>query len=197
MSRLMLRLSSTAIHPPPTMSSMPTNRPIVTPVKLPSESRIACAYDSVDLADAYSIQLPVGTTANPELLARFIVAQQAPWVGALMKMRDIPVAGLGLKTARHLTSLGSDSQTNRVGIFRVFSTSETEVVLGEDDRHLDFRLSFLRSERTAQAGTHDLVVSTVVHCHNRLGRFYIFLIAPFHRLIIQSSLRRAARIGWP
>jgi hypothetical protein len=36
-----------------------------------------------------------------------------------------------------------------------------------------------------------------VHCHNRLGRFYIFVIAPFHRLVVKASLRRAAALGWP
>jgi hypothetical protein len=36
-----------------------------------------------------------------------------------------------------------------------------------------------------------------VHCHNRLGRIYITLIAPFHRLVVEASLRRAARLGWP
>ena len=42
-----------------------------------------------------------------------------------------------------------------------------------------------------------LTLSTVVHCHNRLGRVYLFVIAPFHRLIVRSGLRRAARLGWP
>jgi Protein of unknown function (DUF2867) len=41
------------------------------------------------------------------------------------------------------------------------------------------------------------VVSTVVHCHNRLGRTYITLIAPFHRRVVEAGLRRAARLGWP
>lgn len=42
-----------------------------------------------------------------------------------------------------------------------------------------------------------VTLSTVVHCHNRLGRVYLFAIGPFHRLIVQSGLRRAARRGWP
>jgi hypothetical protein len=36
-----------------------------------------------------------------------------------------------------------------------------------------------------------------VHCHNLLGRAYLFVIAPFHRLVVKASLRRAAHIGWP
>jgi len=114
-----------------------------------------------------------------------------------MKVRDTLVAGFGLKTAKHLTSLGSEAKGNRVGLFKIYSTSATEIVLGEDDKHLDFRVSVLCSGEAPMASKRQLVVSTVVHCHNRLGRIYILLIAPFHRLVVQSSLRRAARIGWP
>jgi hypothetical protein len=168
----------------------------VTPVGLPSESRVTRAYESVNLADAYSIELPAGISASAELLARFIFSQQTPWISGLMKVRDTLVAGFGLKTAKHLASLDPEAKASRVGLFKIYSTSATEIVLGEDDKHLDFRVSVLCS-REATAKRRRLVVSTVVHCHNRLGRIYIFLIAPFHRLVVQSNLRRVARIGWP
>ena len=151
----------------------------------------------MNLADAYAINLPVGAATSPELLARFIFSQQAPWVSGLMKLRDVLVAGFGLKTAAQLTKLDTDSQAKRVGIFKIYSTTEHEIVLGEDDKHLDFRLSVLCSARPVPAGGHRLTLSTVVRCHNRLGRLYILLIAPFHRRVVQSSLRRAARTGWP
>jgi hypothetical protein len=115
----------------------------------------------------------------------------------LMRIRDGLVAGFGLKTSTRLRVLGTSSTAERVGIFKVYSTTEHEIVLGEDDKHLDFRLSVLCSPPADSAGERHLVLSTVVHCHNRLGRFYIFLIAPFHRVIVKSSLRRAARVGWP
>ena len=73
----------------------------------------------------------------------------------------------------------------------------SEIVLGEDDKHLDFRLSLLCSPASAQSPQRRLILSTAVHCHNRLGRFYITLIAPFHRRIVRACLRQAARAGWP
>jgi len=168
-----------------------------TSVSLPPESAIAKAYASMNLADAYSIELPVGASTNPELLARFIFAHQAPWIGALTAIRDALVAGFGLKTARRLASLSAEGGAGRLGIFKIYSTSPTEVVLGEDDKHLDFRLSVLCSGQSLPGAKRRLILSTVVHCHNRLGRLYIFLIAPFHRLVVQSSLHSAARVGWP
>ncbi len=167
----------------------------VTTVELPAESAIARLYEATHLADAYSVELPAGATARPEVLARFIFDRTSPWAHGLMKVRDAIVAAFGLKTSGQLTKLDAGSRAQRIGIFKVYSTTEREIVLGEDDKHLDFRVSVLCTAQAA--GGRRLVVSTVVHCHNRLGRTYIFVIAPFHRLIVRSSLRRAARSGWP
>jgi hypothetical protein len=167
-------------------------------VSIPAESRIAKAYASTNLADAYSIDLPRGSSTDPEVLARFIFAQQPSWVGGLMAVRDAVVGKLGLKTAKQLTTPGAAGKpADRVGIFRVYGKTPIEVVLGEDDKHLDFRVSVLCSHPPSPGGERRLTVSTVVHCHNRLGRLYILLIAPFHRLVVRSSLDRAARMGWP
>jgi Protein of unknown function (DUF2867) len=171
----------------------------VHPVALPTASRISRVYPSTDLADAYAIDLPPGASTDPETLARFIFAQQPRWVGRLMGLRDLLVAGFGLKTAAQLQDPATAATHRRVGIFRIYETRPQEIVLGEDDKHLDFRLSVLHEAPPPmgeqRAGR--VVVSTVVHCHNRLGRFYIVLIAPFHRAIVQALLRRAARSGWP
>lgn len=171
---------------------------LVSSVALPAESRVNGFYQTTDLADAYTIRLPQDAITDPELLARFIFGQQAPWVATLMRLRDALVAGFGLKTSRQLQNPAAFGVGKRVGIFKIYETHAHEILLGEDDKHLDFRLSVLRQTRTG--GTENapyLTLSTVVHCHNRLGRAYIFLIAPFHRLIVQASLRRAARVGWP
>jgi hypothetical protein len=154
-------------------------------------------YAAVNLADAYSIELPIGTSQDPEVLARFIFSQLPPWMNGLMKIRDAVVAGFGLKTARKLKEADIKNKENRVGIFKVYSREPSEIILGEDDKHLDFRLSVLHSDTASRAGKQRLILSTVVHCHNRLGRMYIFIIAPFHRLLVQSSMRHAARMGWP
>ena len=176
---------------------MSIERRHVRSVSLPQESAIAKAYASMNLADAYSIELPTGASTNPEVLARFIFAHQAPWISSLIAVRDALVASFGLKTAKHLASLEAESGAGRLNIFKIYSKSPTEVVIGEDDKHLDFRLSVLCSGQSSPGAKRHLTLSTVVHCHNGLGRLYIFLIAPFHRLVVQSSLRSAARSGWP
>lgn len=153
-------------------------------------------YASMNLADAYSIELPTEASTDPEVLARFIFAHQSPWIGRLVAVRDALVAGFGLKTAKQLAPLQAQSGMRRLHIFRIYGTSPNEIVLGEDDTHLDFRLSVL-CPAPRRAAERRLIFSTVVHCHNGFGRLYLRLIAPFHRLVVQSSLRSAARAGWP
>ena len=165
-------------------------------VALPRSGRIAGLYDGAFLADAFAIRLPAGATHDPLALARFALERPAPWVDRLMKVRDGVVSFFGLKTAKALRA-DTSTRTPRVGIFRIYETHADEVVLGEDDRHLDFRVSVLRGTSAMAGEVDELVAVTVVHCHNLLGRNYIRLIAPFHRMVVRSALERAARSGWP
>lgn len=176
---------------------MPVEFTLATPVALPAQSHITDVYTSVNLADAFAIALPSSASSDPDVLARFIFLHQPYWIGKLLRVRDMIVVGFGLKTAKHLATLANDAMANRVGIFKVYGKNENEIVLGEDDKHLDFRLSVLCTRGTAPDSSRQLTLSTVVHCHNRLGRAYLFAIAPFHRLVVKATLRRAALVGWP
>jgi hypothetical protein len=160
----------------------------VTP---PAASQIADYYRGADLADAYAIALPEDASEDIEALARAVLANPALWSKALMAVRDRMVGIFGIKTSRQLLN-SSNEGVDRIHIFRVRARYPNEIVLGETDKHLDFKVSVLRrssSRRAAEA--HELVVTTVVHCHNALGRVYLTLIAPFHRLIVRSSVNRA------
>lgn len=167
------------------------------PVDFPAESQLRGQYPSPNLADAFAIRLPAGTIADPEALARFAFGRQAPWVRKLMRLRDLIMGCFGVKTSRQLRGGGA----GRVSIFRIYAVQAAEIILGEDDKHLDFRLSVMHRIDPALSASGEpgayLVVATVVKCHNFLGRLYIGVIAPFHRLIVMATLRGAARAGWP
>jgi Protein of unknown function (DUF2867) len=170
------------------------NTPVAT--SLPADARVNGFYAITQLADAYAISLPPDAVTNPEQLARFVLENQPVWVDRLMGLRDTLVAGFGLKTAKQLTAPTADASAKRIAIFKIYESNATEVFLGEDDSHLDFRIS-VQIHPAAAGSTPQLTVATVVHCHNLLGRAYITLIAPFHRAIVQAALRRAAKLGWP
>jgi hypothetical protein len=176
---------------------MPIESIFATPVTLPVQSGVSHAYKSVHLADAFAIRLSLGASTDPDVLARFIFAHQPSWIRRLTAVRDMIVACFGLTTAKHLATLASDAKAERIGIFKIYSANGNEIVVGEDDKHLDFRVSVLCSSGPAPDIGPQLTLSTVVHCHNLLGRAYILVIGPIHRIVIKASLRRAARIGWP
>jgi hypothetical protein len=169
-----------------------TLRAGVREIPLPHASMLAGLYPRTHLADAFSASLPRDVERDVDKLARFVLARQAPWVKALMRTRDIIVRPFGIKTAKQLEQA---SPPSRIGIFRIYQRRENELLLGEDDVHLDFRLSVLLDDSSPDEPK--LVISSVVHCHNALGRTYLALIAPFHRRIVPASLARAAKTGWP
>ncbi|MBV7482580.1 DUF2867 domain-containing protein [Bordetella sp. BOR01] len=168
-------------------------------VEPPAASSVAPWYVAADLVDAFAIDLPPGTTGDPLRLAEFVFATQPGWIAALMRVRDTLVRPFGIKTSKRLQAEQVTSGARHIGIFRIFACDESEVMLGEDDRHLDFRVAVLHQSKMEMDGGSDarLVVTTVVRCHNRLGRVYIAAIRFFHRRVVIASLRHAAWRGWP
>jgi hypothetical protein len=160
-------------------------------VPAPSDNVLAPLYAGAHLLDAFAIQLPVGASDDLEVLARTLFEQQAAWIRALTWVRDAAMAMVGVKSSR---AIGAAAATRGavIGYFPLLSKSARELVVGEDDRHLDFRVAILL--RPVPAGGRELVVVTVVHCHNRLGRTYLAVIAPFHRTILRANLERAVRV---
>ena len=67
------------------------------------------------------------------------------------------------------------------------SESPERLVAGLNDSHLDFRLVV---DVAGAAGSQSVTATTLVLTHNLLGRVYLALIMPFHRLIVRSMLRR-------
>jgi hypothetical protein len=162
------------------------------PVALPAESTVAPLYKGADLADAFAVTLGKAHGGDIRALAQSILGDPAPWVRMLLALRDAAVAGFGVRTSGEMRRAAAKDRGGHIDFFRVHRQSERELVVGEDDRHLDFRASIL-IRPGVDGGRDELVVTTVVHCHNRLGRTYLALIAPFHRLIVKTSLGRAAR----
>ena len=160
-------------------------------VPVPSDSVLAPLYVGADLLDAFAIYLPAGASDDLEVLARAAFERQAGWIRALTRVRDAVMATVGVKSSRAIGAAAA-ARGPVIGYFPLLSKSAGELVVGEDDRHLDFRVAILL--RTGAAGGRELVVVTVVHCHNRLGRTYLAVIAPFHRVIARANLEQAARV---
>ena len=163
-------------------------KPQVRRTTPPSESVVASWYENASLLDSYSIDLPASEQSSMrELSARTLVNPPA-WQKALIALRDAMVTPFGIKTSGTVRT--SPDSRERVDFFPVHWESKDEIVLGADDRHLDFRLSLLR--RHSSKGPL-LIATTVVHTHNALGVAYLNTIRPFHHLVVRTNLSRCAR----
>lgn len=162
-----------------------------TPVRRtmpPLESVVAGWYENASLLDSYSIDLRSSKQDSMRVLATRTVGDPPAWIKALVAVRDAVVTPFGVKTSGEVRASRADD--DRVDFFPVQWEGDDEIVLGEDDRHLNFRLSLLR--RKSPTGT-QLIATTVVHSHNAFGLTYLNLIRPFHHLVVRISLAQFAR----
>jgi len=171
----------------------------VIEVAVPDSSSLFRALKGVHFCDAYQISL-----RNPKLSvqdAYEAVFGHAPrWVAALMTVRGMVAYALGLKHAANgdFQSVSGGVQGaryqdgQRVGLFLIQSIEPNEIIVGDNDKHLDFRISIYRS---TMHGVETVTVSTAVEIHNAVGSLYMTLIKPFHRFIARTMVRRAADAG--
>lgn len=111
-----------------------------------------------------------------------LLGQLPLWVSTLMKMRDAVTGFVGLKPSTH----HSPEKVEMIGIFPVVSRSDSQIVLGFDDRHLDFRI--VVDVKSLGADRQLISSTTLVNRKILLGKVYIAVVTPFHKVIVASML---------
>lgn len=156
--------------------------------KLPATSALAAEQLEYPYRDSKCRPVMGDAAGSDELIAAFLAAPPG-WLDTLMQARDRIVGRFGLKTAsaRQGVAHAPFRTGQQLGVFRVLHLAPDEVILGEDDRHLDFRVSLL-----IDGG--QLRVSTLVRPHNVFGWLYLIIVLPFHHLISRVMTGRIARI---
>lgn len=135
---------------------------------------LAAALPRVDWSDAHAVDRWAGMPEDPQVWADATFRTPPPWVAALMGVRQALVGLVGIDR-------GDPSS------FDTVATSPGEVLLGTDERHLDFRAAVRVEER-------QVVLTTVVQLHNARGRAYFALVKLLHPAIVRAMLGRAARL---
>jgi hypothetical protein len=134
--------------------------------------------------DAYQLQIEDPTLDAPTA-ARRILGRAPHCVTLLMTLRNRVVAPLGLKTPAP-NAIGSSKQ---IGIFPLIGKTPDRVVLGLEDSHLDFRLVV---DVSHPGNCSRVTLTTLVRTHNLLGRTYLAIILPFHRIIASAMLQQVS-----
>ncbi len=140
------------------------------------------AFPQADWGDTFEVRTS-RRFDDAEHAARTIMNSLPGWASGLMELRDKVVGPLGLKTGEAMMAA---PDVECVGFFPVIAKSPNRILLGEDDRHLDFRVAVdLHTDDKGQR----VSLSTLVHRNNALGTGYLAAIMPFHKLIAKAMLR--------
>lgn len=141
-------------------------------------------FPVIDFVDTFS------TTNNSddlEKVSKLIFDSQPKWVDALFEIRNWIANLLGLKT-----TIPDDYHTEHtvggyIGFFKIYSIDKDELIMGADDKHLNFR-AVINNENTSQ---YNIKVTTIVQYNNKMGKVYMTFVKPFHRLVIMAMIKKA------
>ncbi|RAX42027.1 DUF2867 domain-containing protein [Rhizobium tropici] len=139
------------------------------------------ALPDADWADCYELKIP-NSDLTAIAAARTMLSRFPYWVRLLIRVRDVVTGLFGLRSTSDLRA----EELEKIGFFPVVSKSDNQVVLGFDDRHLDFRVVI--DVRDDDQGCRLIDATTLVRRNILLGRIYLAIITPFHRLIVATTL---------
>lgn len=144
------------------------------------------ALPGADWADCYELQVPT-SDFTAITAARAMLGHFPFWVRSLLRLRNAVTGIFGLRS----TEYRIPDAAEMIGFFPVVSRSDNQVVLGFDDKHLDFRVVI--DVRDDDEGRRFVDATTLVKRNILLGKIYIAVITPFHRLIVATMLANFGR----
>jgi hypothetical protein len=147
----------------------------IAKVALPKSAQIWSRISAGDFLDGYAVASPLN--AKDTVDTGLTMPNWANW---LLGLRNMIVKPFGLKTDM------DDAQNG--AIFPVQYETTEEIIVGTDDRHLDFRITVLRENDMIHMGTW-------VRPKNVFGKIYLTVVMPFHILIVRDAMRRIATTG--
>jgi hypothetical protein len=164
-------------------------------LNFPKQSILFSGHEKYDYIDSYG-----GTFSDPENeigIEDLVIGFAKPlpgWIDSLMWLRDKIASLFGLKTSEkerrdHFRNNFRFVEGEKLGFFNLYSRTENEVILGEDDKHLNFRVSILLESLNQNTVKKRAIITTIVTYNNWMGSFYFFFVRPFHRIIVPVMMK--------
>ena len=150
-------------------------------------------FDYIDSFQGYFVDKD-GIVDSTEIGKSFF-ASGPKWIDILFSFRNKLVGLFGLKTSEKITDRQKIlnnfkcEKGEQIGLFKVFDKTNDEIILGEDDKHLNFRVSLFIDQQNESKIDKKLIISTTVKFNNWFGRLYFFPVRPFHKLIVPTMLK--------
>ncbi|MCW3462417.1 DUF2867 domain-containing protein [Chitinophaga nivalis] len=159
----------------------------ISKTTLPDSSLLKQAGQRIDYQDGFSTIITATPPVTIEQTGNAFFSYSPRWVNGMMTVRDKLVGLFGLKTTGNGPRQITITPGAQAGVFKIMDKTEQELIIGQDDKHLDFRVSLLLQQQTPAA--QQLTCTTVVYYHNIWGRIYFIFVKPFHRLIVPAMLK--------
>ncbi|MGN7757188.1 DUF2867 domain-containing protein [Chryseobacterium sp. 22532] len=162
---------------------------------IPEGSVLSKEENFFDYADSFKGELNTKRNISTNEIGRAFFTSTPQWGKNMFAFRNSIVKMFGLKTGTDKSkSLSPDDFKlevgDQIGIFKIFDKTDHEIIIGENDKHLDFRVSILYDNVQHSTENSVLTISTTVKYHNRMGMLYFIPVRPFHQLIVPVMLKK-------
>ncbi|MCT4582914.1 MAG: DUF2867 domain-containing protein [Flavobacteriales bacterium] len=152
--------------------------------KIELSEKLLELLDGIDFYDTFS------TTNHQDTIEEVglkIFNTSPKWVEWLFNLRNFLVRFIGLKTDPPKDFNESLEEGGYIHFFKIYQLEPDFMVLGADDKHLNFRAVIAKHPIL----DYNIKVTTLVTYNNRLGHIYFFLIRPFHALVVRQMVKQA------
>lgn len=150
------------------------------------QADLVAPHEQLDFYDARGVDLPQPLTALEGW--NMAMRQPLPGMAFAFRLRDAISVRFGVKRIGGFS--GRQDQTPKVGdkldFFAVERIEPEILTLSERDRHLDVVTCITTYNQR-------LTITSSVKVHNQFGRLYMIPVAPAHRLIVSTMMRRIRR----
>jgi hypothetical protein len=147
--------------------------------------------ERADFRDAYRAPLSSSAVSVVDIFFG-IFAQRPGWMNLMLIARNkvAALAGLEVPTTLEITMMEKRDRYfvgEKIGPWPIFFLGSDELVVGRDNKHMDFRLSIMKIHDDSSC----VIVSTLCMVHNRFGQYYLSAITPFHKAGLRSLMANA------
>lgn len=151
-----------------------------------SSEKALNSLTKIDFSDTFSTTNHVNSITE---IASLLFGQSPKWIRTLFGIRNFLVRIIGLKNEKPHDYCPGLTVGHYIGFFKIFAIEDTEIILGADDSHLNFRAVI----QNTHDPSYNIKVTTLVGYNNRKGRIYMWFIKPFHRIVVKNMVRQAYR----
>jgi len=168
---------------------------IIKKTSIPNDSILKIEEELFNYVDSYhGWFINKGNDVSLKEFVKLFISSGPKWVNTLMKIRDNIVGIFGLKTSNQLVEQVKHPNDikleigEQLDIFVLLYKSENEIIVGGDDKHLNFRVSLQLEPLTEVTAKRELIITTCVKFNNLFGKIYFIPVKPFHNIIVKRTL---------